>query len=238
MNLAETSIAQLKPVSTSGRTTDQIYDTLKDAILKMELRPGALVSEAEISQSVGASRTPVRAALARLRDEGLIATLPSRGNYVTYLSATSIREAHFIRDAIETSAIIHLSKVGFEAADKRRIEEILNETDAALAANDRNAFHGLDDDFHHALADATGHLRLSRVLARERALLNRLRVLSLTEPSYMRALHDEHREIFDAINARDTAVAQDKISYHLSRVLTTLDEMKQQHVEFFEKEPE
>src|SRR6478609_3261334 len=79
---------------------DQIYSALKSAILSRELFPGQAVSENEIGQSFNSSRTPVREALSRLRDDGLIVTLPSRGTYVSRLSDKNIRSAQFIREAL------------------------------------------------------------------------------------------------------------------------------------------
>lgn len=77
---------------------DQIYSALKSAILSRELFPGQAVSENEIGQSFNSSRTPVREALSRLRDDGLIVTLPSRGTYVSRLSdKISAARSSFVR---------------------------------------------------------------------------------------------------------------------------------------------
>jgi len=129
---------------------DQIYSALKSAILSRELFPGQAVSENEIGQSFNSSRTPVREALSRLRDDGLIVTLPSRGTYVSRLSEKNIRSAQFIREALEVAAVCRLCQIGLTAEAEQEIEHALNGQRAAMRNGDRKAFRVHDDQFHSA----------------------------------------------------------------------------------------
>ncbi|HCD85383.1 MAG TPA: GntR family transcriptional regulator, partial [Agrobacterium sp.] len=92
---------EMEPLDLNRPAVDQIYAALKGAILARQLAPGQAVSENDIGQLFNSSRTPVREALSRLRDDGLIVTLPSRGTYVSKLSEQQIRSAQFIREALE-----------------------------------------------------------------------------------------------------------------------------------------
>lgn len=215
-------------------TEEQIHRKLRSAILNMSLPPGALVSETEIGQAVGVSRTPVRAALASLRSEGLIATRPSRGNYVTLLSTKVIREAHFIRDALEQAVATRLCRNGIASEDLMELNQTLARGFQAIDEQNREEFHRLDDRFHVLLSHATGHTRLPQVLEREKVLLDRLRVLSLVEPAHQRELLADHHEILERIIAKDEVGARIAVSRHLARVLTTLTELKEHHSAYFE----
>lgn len=227
-------VSQLGQIDFNAPTEEQIHRKLRDAILRMDLPPGALVSEAEIGQAVGVSRTPVRAALASLRSEGLIATRPSRGNYVTLLSPKAIQEAHFIRDALEQAITVKLCRDGIPPKELQELNQILERGYQSIEAGDGEEFHRLDDKFHSVLGRATGHIRLPHVLEREKALLDRLRVLSLTQPSHQRELLADHQSILDAISSKDETAARSIVSSHLGRVLTTLSDLNERHSAYFE----
>lgn len=226
----------LRRVSPDEPPVEQIHATLRAAILSLELAPGARVSEAGIARAVGASRTPVRAALARLGDEGLIETRPSRGNYVTRLRASAVRDAHFVRDALESATVAALAREGLPDATAVRLETNLEAAARAATRGDEIAFGRLDDAFHRLLAEATGHDRLVRVLVREKSALARLRALCPAETDYMRTIVAEHAAILEAIRAGDETAARHRLSAHIGRVLGTLETLQREHADFFEED--
>src|SRR5215217_8501643 len=90
----------------NGLTTgDQVYVALREAIVSAELEPGRRLSENELADALGVSRTPVREALVRLRDERLVAIVPQLGTFVTLISPDAVADAAFVREALECSAI-------------------------------------------------------------------------------------------------------------------------------------
>lgn len=235
MSRTAASTLSLERVSFGKPPVAQIHDALRSAILSLEIAPGARVSEAEIARRVGASRTPVRAALARLGEEGLIETRPSRGNYVTRLSAEAVREAHFIRNALESTTVAALAREGLSEAMSTRLDTNLAAAEAAATRGERKRFARLDDEFHHLLAEATGHPRLVDVLEREKARLTRLRSLCPTEPSYMQGIANEHAGIVTAIRAGDETGARAASTEHIGRVLSMLEGLQRRHPDFFEE---
>ena len=96
----------------SRPAAEQIASALKSAVLNMQIAPGAMISENEVGQLFGASRTPVREAFAQLRDDGLVVTWPSRGTYVSKLSEHQIRGAQFLREALEVAVVDRLCSEG------------------------------------------------------------------------------------------------------------------------------
>ena len=231
-----TATTPLRRIDPDEAPVDQIHEILLVAILSFELAPGVRVSEADIARAVGASRTPVRAALARLGDEGLIETRPSRGNYVTRLSAKAVRDAHFVRDALESATVAHLARGELSAPMAERLDANLTAAGRAAERGDDVAFGSLDDGFHHLLAEATGHARLVQLLVREKAGLARLRALCPADTAYMRCIVAEHEGILRAVEGGDEHAARARLSAHIGRVLATLEGLQEAHADFFEED--
>src|SRR3954466_12872965 len=92
-----------RSLGTSAR--DQAYAALRAAIVGAELEPGRRLSENQLADLIGVSRTPVRDALARLRDERLVAIVPQLGTFVTFIDEDAVADAHFVREALEVGAV-------------------------------------------------------------------------------------------------------------------------------------
>lgn len=215
-------------------TAGQIRSALRAAILSLALPPGTRLSEAETGARFGASRTPVREAMTALRDEGLIATLPSRGNFVTRLSEADIRSAHFICTALEGAAVEAICETGLAAEDEERLTMALAAQGHALGFGDATAFHAADDAFHAALAGATGLPRLRSLVLREKTALDRLRALRLDDPDHLRGLEDDHRRILNGLRKGKPDQAGRVLRRHLSGVLDVLEDLKAGHPDYFE----
>lgn len=213
---------------------DQIYQLLRSQILEMNLSPASVVSEAEIGNKIGASRTPVREALQKLRDDGLIKTLPSRGNFVSQLSKARILDAQFIREGLEVANVRRLTTHGVSAEDKSSINQNLEQQKDAVKGEDHLEFHRLDNEFHMLLARATGFPRAIMVLEREKIQLDRLRALSLSASGHLKRLLDEHLAIVEAVFQRDMPLAIMQTEAHCRSVLDVLQDLQVRHSEFFE----
>jgi GntR family transcriptional regulator, rspAB operon transcriptional repressor len=230
----DASFPAVTPLNMARPAAEQIFSALKAAILNMQIRPGALISENEVGQVFGASRTPVREAFAQLREDGLILTWPSRGTYVSKLSEQQIIGAQFLREALETAVVERLCTQGLLPDSREKIEVVLKSQRIAVATGEKLEFQQLDDRFHLLLAEATGFDRIGGLLMREKAALDRLRVLSLDDANRMADLLSEHEGIFETILQGDTGQALQQIRQHLRRVLTTLTDLIDANREFFD----
>ncbi len=222
------------PLDLSRPANDQIAAALKAAILSMRLTPGRMISEKEIGQLFGASRTPVREAFAMLREENLIETRPSRGTFVTKLSVHQITSAQFLRESIEVAVVERLCDEGLPEAAEAALHDNLEGQRRAVDEGDKIAFQTLDDQFHRDLAGATGLARLQRALVREKMVLDRLRVLSLDKTDNMARLYEEHDQILVAVRARATQQATRQLQDHLRLVLGTLSEAVVENRAYFD----
>src|SRR3954469_10910625 len=116
----------LKPISrrNGARAGVVVYDRLREAIVSTELQPGQLISEHELAEALGGSRTPVREAVARLRDDQLVEVVPQLGTYVSRISVSGVDDAQFLREALECSAV-RLAAERVDADDVAALREVI-----------------------------------------------------------------------------------------------------------------
>lgn len=224
----------VEPLNFNRATGVQIFDVLTLAILRLDLPPGSLISEAEVAARFGASRTPVREAFMQLRELDLVVTHPSRGNFVTKLSEQRILEARFIREAIELANIKLLCQNGVPAEFEAELAKNLSQQEQCVDNDELMAFQILDDAFHLTLARATGFPRAGELLMREKVPLDRLRAFSLVSLPHKKLLFDEHTAIFEATIARDEKRASETMTAHVNSILNVLSTVATEHNEFFE----
>ena len=226
--------ADQQPLDHDRSVGPQIFDRLKMAILTMDIAPGSLIPEVDVGRRFSASRTPVREALMRLREAGLVVTSAGRGNFATKLSEERLREAQFIRQILETGIVETLCRTGLSETSRTAIEANLEAQGRNLLKEKKHEFQRLDDAFHQALALATGVPRMASILEREKMVLDRLRVLSLDDTSHIKTLHRQHADIFEAIAKQDSKSAVSVMTEHLTSVLQTLSTLAARHREYFE----
>src|SRR3954471_16619006 len=112
----------------------RVYANLRDAIVRADLAPGRQLSENELAASLGVSRTPVREALQRLRDDRLVEIVPQLGTFVSPISTRAVADAQFVREALECAAI-RLAAVNAVPADVLALRAILGRQEAARDAD-------------------------------------------------------------------------------------------------------
>jgi DNA-binding GntR family transcriptional regulator len=136
--------------------SSKIYSDLRAELLSLERRPGEAISEAEIALSYGVSRTPVREAILKLSDEGLLEIFPQSGTIVSRIPMAALPEAIIIRKALEETT----ARLAAERATTSQIlvlHAILERQREAEAARDSDAFHQADEAFHATIAKIAGH---------------------------------------------------------------------------------
>jgi DNA-binding GntR family transcriptional regulator len=221
----------------NGPARAQVYASLRDAIVSAALEPGRQLSENELAALLGVSRTPIREALQRLREERLVAIVPQLGTFVTRISTSAVSDAQFVREALECAAI---RETALRARDDdiAGLEAIVRGQDATREAADYDRFYVLDDDLHRALCDLSGHEIAWSLSQRAKGHLNRIRRLSLPEPGYLMEMIAEHRAVVAAVAAHDPDEAERALRHHLRMVLSTLPAIRGQHPDYFEDDEE
>jgi len=202
--------------------TERVYSELRRRIRELDLPPGAPLRKEEIALALGVSRAPVSEAVARLAEEGLVEVFPQHGSFVTPIRAAEVREALFIRTALETEAMRRVAQAADDAV-LRVLDRNLAEQKSALAKGDLVRFYDLDESLHAAIFGAVSSPRALRMLDAARAPLDRVRRLALPEQGRPDSTFAEHKGLVDAIRSGDGEFAAAAMRAHLAMVGRTVE---------------
>lgn len=206
-----------------------VANALRHDIAGMILAPGAPLQDRLLCERFGTSRTPVREALLRLSDEGLVDIFPQSGTFVARIPVAAVHEAAVIRQALEAVTVAAAAGRGASAP----LDSILATQRHAATQGDQRAFHEADEAFHAALADAGGYPGVWAMLRGVKIHIDRARRLTLPAPGRMAQIVTEHRAIRDAVAAVDPDAAQAAMRAHLSVVIPDVARLQQQHPGYF-----
>ncbi|MEQ1951176.1 GntR family transcriptional regulator [Mesorhizobium sp. CN2-181] len=197
--------------------TDDVVDAIRNAILSGKIRPGARLIEEDLAASLKVSRGPVRQAIFRLQQEGLVVHEPHRGATVGEVSEDDVEAIYSLRLALERLAIEQASR---KASPKQlaEIEAVLERFNAVPRAEvSRRLVADIDIEFHDAIFRAAGSWRLYRAWETLRSQLMMFLMLRDALPDdYLDSWHRDHVHLIDVIRGGDTAVAQDAIETHIN----------------------
>ena len=210
----------------------RVYDSLRLAIVQLQLRPGHLLSEAEVAKQLGVSRQPVREAFIKLAEVGLVEVRPQRGTFVVLISRREVENARFIREAIEV-AIVRKACTVASPADIAAMREIVNRQKALIANNDRPTFFRLDEALHQTLARSVDCEQAWRLLENLKAQMDRVRYLSMPLATPIETLIAQHEAIIEAVAAGAPDMAEQKMREHLSEILKSLPKIAAMRGEMF-----
>jgi DNA-binding GntR family transcriptional regulator len=228
-----TSLARI-PRLAGAPAGPTIYAAVRDAIVSAELEPGRQISENELAAQLGVSRTPVREAFARLRDDRLVEIVPQLGTFVSRISVTGVNDAQFVREALECSAV-RLAAERAGRGDVAALHALLVRQEEVRDAKDVDRFFVLDDEFHATLCATSGHEIAWAIVQRANGHLNRVRRLSLAQPSFIAEMVAEHREIVEAVERNDPDAAEKAMRHHLRMVLSGLPAIRSDHPDYFDE---
>jgi DNA-binding GntR family transcriptional regulator len=195
---------------------DSAYEQLLDAIVTGRLAPGERIQDQRLASAMGVSRVPVREALKRLEDEGLVETFPSRGTRVAPIQAERAAQAFPVIASLQALGA-RLGVPALTAADDRRMQLADERRTAALRRGDVPRAIAADDAFHAVLLDASRNDELKRALKRLMPQIRRLDLLHFAELS-SHASSNDHAEIIDACLRRDATAAAELVESNFLRL--------------------
>ncbi|WP_429402288.1 GntR family transcriptional regulator [Paraburkholderia sp. MM5482-R1] len=219
----------------SRHAAPQVFERLREMILSLELTPGTVLSRTELANRYGLSQTPVRDALMKLGEEGLVDIYPQHATVVSQINVTSALQAHFLRRSIELEVVRTLA----EQRDATLFAElrltIARQTEV-LDLKNYEQFSLLDQAFHRQMYEAAGVPQLWDLVRRLSGHIDRLRRLNLPVEGKTIAVVRDHTEIVDAIDKGDVEAAQAALRKHLSGTLSQIDQIRTSHPNFLADE--
>lgn len=195
---------------------DVVFQTLRQAILRGELKPGERLMEIHLAQKLGVSRTPVREAIRKLELEGLVLMIPRKGAVVAEITISDLEDVLEVRMALEELAMKHACRrITKEQLDG--LEQLAAVFSESLNGDDVGACAQADMLFHDAIYEATGNNRLIQILNNLREQMYRYRMEYLKDRHSHAQLLKEHEEILNALKCHDEKSALEWISRHIER---------------------
>jgi len=211
---------------------DEVADVLRAAILDGRLEPEQQILEAHVADMMQVSRGPVREALSRLEQEGLVYKIRNRGTFVARLSREDVEEVCSLRQALELLAVQYFLR-NATSDDVVRLEEIIS-TISQRSGEDISPKEAADHDihFHETLVRGAHHQRLLEAWL---SLREQIRILLLSRnvanQDFRDLLLDDHRAVLDAVCDGDLEQATDRLAEHMNmayiRLIRMYDEQSQ-----------
>lgn len=218
---------------TAPTAPDRVYADLRQRILRLDLPPDATLGRAELAAAYSVSQTPVREALQRLEQDGLVLIYPQSKTTVSRIDVRQLWETHFLRVAVETEVVRRLAETpGADAVQRARA--ILRMQRALIEGGEEmDMFSDLDRSFHRTLFEGVGMGSLHAMVTRRMGHLYRCQRLELPRQGKMQDIVDAHQSILDALAAGDADAAAQAMRRHLSGTITRIDTLRADHPDFF-----
>lgn len=204
-----------------GGLATQVYEQIEADILSGKHQKGAALTELSLSEALGVSRTPIRAALVRLEQEGLVRLIPNKGAVVLGISTEDLCDIYRIRMRLEGLAASLAAEKRSEE-DAARLSEIVELSEFYVARGDAERLRDLDSDFHEAVYLASGSRVLETTLSDLHRKVGVFRARALGDPARVPSSIREHRAILEAILARDPGAADRLAAEHAEHALRNI----------------
>lgn len=193
---------------------DVVFHTLREAILKGELRPGERLMELQLASKLGVSRTPIREAIRMLEQEGLAVTIPRKGAEVAKMTEKDMKDVLQVREALdELAAGIACELITKE--ELKSLNEAIQEFEAAVSTKDIKRIADADMAFHDIIYEATRNPKLVTILNNLREQMYRYRVQYLKDEKNYPILLKEHQEILEGFMERRKELVTESMRRHV-----------------------
>ncbi len=211
---------------------DQVYDLIRHSIIMLEMQPGAPIVEKKICKQLSLSRTPVREAIQRLAEEGLVNVIPHSGTYVSHISSQVAEEGFIIRRALEIESVRRAS-LRYSYAAGAELEAILLRMQRLLKTNRLDRYLVEDDMLHSTIARMSGLPRIWKFITMAKVHLDRMRQLSAPVPGHLAMVTDQHVAIVAAVRSGKPDQAELAMRIHLESSFEVMTRLYHQKTNMF-----
>jgi DNA-binding GntR family transcriptional regulator len=228
------AVAPLQFTDRSPAAAPAVFEQLRDMIVSLALAPGTPLSRAALQQQFRLSSTPIRDALMRLEQAGLVEVFPQSGTIVSLIDVALARQAQFLRRSIEQE-VVRILAAAPDAALVDRLHAIISEQRSRAKVGDLERFNNADSEFHRCLYHAAGVPDLWSLVRKQSGHIDRIRRLHLPISGKAAQIVRDHVDIVTAIADGKPDRAQKALRDHLSRSLAFTDELRARFPSYFKE---
>lgn len=210
-----------------------VYEEIRSRIISLALPPETTLVRAELAESFKVSQSPVREAIMRLEQDGLVASYPQSRTIVTKIDVARIREEHFLRVAAECEVVRQLAEMGETGAVVKAKGIIKMQEALAGDIEQIDLFKQLDETFHAALFTGVNQSNLHVQVTARSGHLARVRMLDLPRAGKMLSVLEGHKAVIAAIQSGDGNLASSEMRKHLSGTMERLPQIVEENRELF-----
>lgn len=200
---------------------DVVFNTLRQAILTGELKPGERLMEIHLADRLGVSRTPIREAIRKLELEGLVVMIPRKGAQVARITEKNLKDVLEVRRALDILAV-QLACRRMDDDYKKQLREACDAFAKVVKNNDTKDITEADVHFHDIINKSTGNDRLIQLVNNLAEQMYRYRLEYIKDAAYHNRLVEEHEEIYDAIVNHDEERAAKAVVLHIDNQEKTI----------------
>jgi len=194
-----------------------VYEELKNQILMGEIPPGTRMMEIELAEEMGVSRTPVREAIRKLENEGLVTIEPRKGAYASDVSIKDMVDVLEVREDLEGMAAALAADKATEE-DKEALQKITEAYKKAVADQDTEEIIKYDEQFHQLIVNCTGNKTLIQLFSQVQELALRFRYIYYDDMSRYKNMPADHRKIEEAILSGNSQKARVAAGEHVNKL--------------------
>jgi len=210
----------------------QVRQLLRRDIVTGRLPPRTMLSEQELAQRFGVSRTPVREALIKLAEESLVEIYPQYGSFVAPIKLQEVFDSQFVRESLECAAIERAVE-RMDDAHAKALRAILQQQRSLHRAGDHEGFFLADERMHALIMEIAGHANAWRQVENAKAQMDRVRLLSARNVRKRPSVIAEHGDIVDCLLRRDRDGATAAMRTHLRGLFRSVELLKASNAAYF-----
>lgn len=227
-------MASIHPAKPGHRASDAAFEHLRESIVSLEFPPGSALSDRDLCETLNMSRTPVREALLRLANLGLVEIRPQAGTFVSRIRMEEVLEANFIRRELEGACAREAAKL-ITDGQRNELMFLIDQQKLDHSAKNLKVFSRLDIEFHSAIHTIAGNAMCRTIIRDVRMFVDRLRNLSLNRSADLPEIIADHLAIASALAKGDPDGAESAMNRHMDRVHRVAEALIKQYPEYFEK---
>lgn len=213
----EDLLESISDVERPQTASANVYDDLRREIIELTLKPGAIISIKDLCEHFGTSRSPVRDALIRLAQEGLITTLPQRGTMISKIDFSRVEQERFLRVCVEERVMDEFI-ASHKEEDIMMLEKFLAMQKETVETNDYRRFIELDDKFHSIFYTATNKNFCVDTIQKVSGHYRRFRLLTTIDKDISEDVIDQHTQIITAVKEKNIEKMHEALKKHFWKI--------------------
>ena len=212
---------KIQSLKQNSSIQSRVYEIIKKYLFSPDVPPGTRLYEESLAKEIGVSRTPIKIALSRLEQEGLVTISPNKGAFKVHLTWKEAIEVLKIRSALEALSLELIGEIDDRTID--HLTKLIPDADSLKIPEDILKYLELDEKFHETLVNGGISKLFLKVIKNTHDLYRMIGLIVIQDSERVRESIDEHRRIVEALKAKDISLAITRLKENYESALKSLE---------------